>query len=172
MQSYSEDKAGGNPSLWSTPELKWVGTSPLFLPRPSLTPVPKESCVVLPNERSGKSASLGTPGSGLTVFLLEVLRERKLCLKAEKAPSHGNPFSCSSLLRNRLFLPGTPTAPFNSQNLDQSPNLFSSLSLLVKAMHCGYFWFFLFNYISLCLLWSELIDLFSWGVASVLYDAE
>lgn len=61
-----------------------------------------------------------------------------------------------------------PTAPFNSWTLDQSLNLFSSLSLLVKAMRCGYFWFFLFNYISPCLLWSELIDLFSWGVASVL----
>lgn len=108
MQSYSEDKAGGNPSLWSTPELRWVGTSPLFLPHPSLTPVPKESCIVLPNERPGKSGSLGTPGSGLTVFLLEVLRERKLCLKAEKAPSSGNPSSCSSLLQIGCSYQGLP----------------------------------------------------------------
>lgn len=77
----------------------------LILP---LTPVPKESCMALPNERPGKSGSLGTPGSGLTVFLLEVLRERKLCLKAEKAPSSGNPSSCSSLLQIGCSYQGLP----------------------------------------------------------------
>lgn len=109
---------------------------------------------------------LGVPWLWFYIFCCLKFWEKETM--ANRASPHPSCSRCSSLLWNVSLLSGIPTAPFNSWTLDQSANLFSSLSLLVKAMHCGYFWFFLFNYISLCLLWSELIDLFSWGVASVL----
>lgn len=81
--------------------------------------------------------------------------------------------SCSFPLWIMLLLSGIP---LHLSILGPITLTLSSLPLLVKAMHCGYFWlfcsfgFFLITF--LCLLWSELIDLFFQGVALVLKNAE